>query len=155
MISIFLVVQGLRHWRHRIFAYLFTKTPLSLPQFLSVLASSMILTIGASAMNNWPMTILGLLSIRQAANSVSMTKQSLTSLVFSNIIVNNLGPHFFPLGSLAISMWLETMRRKDVTIRLKDYLKVGSVLSILEVTVASLVLWLELTFLNLNLNIQP
>ncbi|PMB74436.1 hypothetical protein C0195_02730, partial [Candidatus Bathyarchaeota archaeon] len=155
MISIFLVVQGLRHTGAvEFFAYLFTKT-LSLPQFLSVLAPSMIVTIGASAMNNWPMTILGLLSIKQAANSVSLNSQNLTSLVFSNIIGNNLGPHFFPLGSLAILMWLETMRRKGVTIRLRDYLKVGSVVSILEVTVASLVLWLELAFVNLNLNIQP
>jgi len=155
MISIFLVVQGLRHTGAiEFFAYLFTKT-LALPQFPSVLASSMIVTIGASVMNNWPMTILGLLSIRQAANSVSLNSQSLTSLVFSNIIGNNLGPHFFPLGSLAILMWLETMRRKGVTIRLRDYLKVGSVVSILEVTIASFVLWLELTFLNLSLNIQP
>ncbi|MEM3578208.1 MAG: ArsB/NhaD family transporter [Candidatus Bathyarchaeia archaeon] len=153
MIGIFLVVQGLRHTGAvEFFAYLFTKT-LSLPQFLSVLAPSMVVTIGASAMNNWPMTILGLLSIRQAANSVSLNSQNLTSLVFSNIIGNNLGPHFFPLGSLAILMWLETMRRKGVKIRLKDYLKIGSVVSIIEVTVASLVLWFEIAFLNLNLNI--
>jgi len=155
MMGIFLVVQGLRHTGAvEFFAYLFTQT-LSLPQFLSVLAASMVVTIGASAMNNWPMTILGLLSIRQAANSVDLNSQNLTKLVFSNIIGNNLGPHFFPLGSLAILMWLETMRRKGVTIRLKDYLKVGSVVSILEVTMASLVLWLELNFLNFTLNIQP
>ncbi|MEM3382660.1 MAG: ArsB/NhaD family transporter [Nitrososphaerales archaeon] len=60
----------------------------------------------------------------------------------------------FPLGSLAILMWLETMRRKGVTIKLREYLKVGSVVSVIEVTVASLVLWMELTFINLNLNIQ-
>ncbi|MBO3801144.1 MAG: hypothetical protein JTT12_02265 [Candidatus Brockarchaeota archaeon] len=65
-----------------------------------------------------------------------------------------MGPHFFPLGSLAILMWLETMRRKGVKIRLRDYLKVGSVVSIIEVTVASLVLWFEIAFLNLNSNIQ-
>jgi len=155
MISIFLVVQGLRHTGAvEFFAYLFIKA-LALPQFMSVLAPSIIVTVGASIMNNWPMTILGLLSIRQAANSADLNMQSTTSLVFSNIIGNNLGPHFFPLGSLAILMWLETMRRKGVTVRLKDYLKVGSVVSILEVTVASLVLWLELSFLNLSLNIQP
>ncbi|MBS7646702.1 MAG: ArsB/NhaD family transporter [Candidatus Bathyarchaeia archaeon] len=154
MMGIFLVVQGLRHTGAvEFFAYLFTKT-LSLPLFLSVLAPSMVVTIGASAMNNWPMTILGLLSIKHAANSVSLNSQSLTSMVFSNIIGNNLGPHFFPLGSLAILMWLETMRRKGVKIRLRDYLKVGSVVSIIEVTVASLVLWFEIAFLNLNLNIQ-
>jgi arsenical pump membrane protein len=155
MISIFLVVQGLRHTGAvEFFAYLFIKA-LALPQFMSVLAPSIIVTVGASIMNNWPMTILGLLSIRQAANSANLNMQSTTSLVFSNIIGNNLGPHFFPLGSLAILMWLETMRRKGVTIGLRDYLKVGSVVSILEVTVASLVLWLELSFLNLSLNIQP
>jgi arsenical pump membrane protein len=154
MISIFLVVQGLRHTGAvEFFAYLFIKA-LALPQFMSVLAPSIIVTVGASIMNNWPMTILGLLSIRQAANSANLNMQSTTSLVFSNIIGNNLGPHFFPLGSLAILMWLETMRRKGVTIGLRDYLKVGSVVSILEVTVASIVLWLELSFLNLSLNIQ-
>ncbi|MEM1660391.1 MAG: ArsB/NhaD family transporter [Candidatus Bathyarchaeia archaeon] len=154
MMGIFLVVHGLRHTGAvEFFAYLFTKT-LSLPLFLSVLAPSMAVTIGASVMNNWPMTILGLLSIKHAANSVSLNSQSLTIMVFSNIIGNNLGPHFFPLGSLAILMWLETMRRKGVKIRLRDYLKVGSVVSIIEVTVASLVLWFEIAFLNLNLNIQ-
>ena len=154
MIGIFLVVQGLRHTGAvEFFAYLFTET-LFLPSIFSVLVPSLIVTIGASAMNNWPMTILGLLSIRQAANATSLDARHLTSLIFSNIIGNNLGPHFFPLGSLAILMWLETMRRKGVTIRLTDYLKVGSVVSILEVTVASLVLWFELTFLNLRLNVQ-
>jgi arsenical pump membrane protein len=68
-----------------------------------------------------------------------------TGLIFSNIIGNNLGPHFFPLGSLAILMWLETMRRRGVSISLKQYLKVGAVVSIVEVAVASLVLWAELS----------
>ncbi|MEM1766819.1 MAG: ArsB/NhaD family transporter, partial [Candidatus Bathyarchaeia archaeon] len=86
MMGIFLVVHGLRHTGAvEFFAYLFTKT-LSLPLFLSVLAPSMAVTIGASVMNNWPMTILGLLSIKHAANSVSLNSQSLTIMVFSNII---------------------------------------------------------------------
>jgi arsenical pump membrane protein len=125
MISIFLVVQGLRHTGAvEFFAYLFTKS-LALPSFLSVLAPSLIVTVGASVMNNWPMTILGLLSIRQAASIANLNAQHLTSLIFSNIIGNNLGPHFFPLGSLAILMWLETMRRKGVTIRLVGLLESG------------------------------
>jgi Na+/H+ antiporter NhaD/arsenite permease-like protein len=52
-------------------------------------------------------------------------------------------------------MWLDTMKRKGVTIRLVDYLKVGSVLSILEVTAASIVLWLELHWLEMQLNVHP
>ena len=92
-------------------------------------------------MNNWPMTILGLLSIQH----VGATGTALTGLIFSNIIGNNLGPHFFPLGSLAIVMWLEMMRRKGVNISLKEYLKVGAVLSIAQVAIASTVLWAELS----------
>ncbi|MGF3521857.1 MAG: ArsB/NhaD family transporter, partial [Candidatus Bathyarchaeia archaeon] len=70
--------------------------------------------------------------------------QGLTGLIFSNIIGNNLGPHFFPLGSLAILMWLECMKRKGVNISLRAYLKVGAALSLAEVAIASLVLWTEL-----------
>ena len=92
-------------------------------------------------MNNWPMTILGMLSIQH----IGATGTQLTGLIFSNIIGNNLGPHFFPLGSLAILMWMETMRRKGVNISLKQYLKVGAVMSIAEVAVASLVLYAELS----------
>jgi arsenical pump membrane protein len=92
-------------------------------------------------MNNWPMTILGLLSIQH----IGASGTQLTGLIFSNIIGNNLGPHFFPLGSLAILMWMETMRRKGVNISLKQYLKVGAVVSIAEVAVASLVLYAELS----------
>jgi arsenical pump membrane protein len=91
-------------------------------------------------MNNWPMTILGMLSIQQ----IGVSGTALTRLIFSNLIGNNLGPHFFPLGSLAILMWMETMRRKGVNLSLKEYLKIGATVSIMEVAVASLVLWAEL-----------
>jgi arsenical pump membrane protein len=56
-----------------------------------------------------------------------------------------LEPHFFPLGSLAILMWMEMMRRKGVNLSLKEYLKVGAVLSIAQVAIASAVLWAELS----------
>jgi len=56
-----------------------------------------------------------------------------------------LGPHFFPLGSLAILMWMETMKRRGVNLSLKEYLKVGAVLSIAQVAIASAVLWAELS----------
>ena len=63
------------------------------------------------------MTILGLLSIQH----ISASGSALTGLIFSDMIGNNLGPHFFPLGSLAIVIWLETMKRKGVDISLKEY----------------------------------
>jgi arsenical pump membrane protein len=153
MLSIFLVVQGLKHAGViEFFASILASTSL-LPSVLGVLVPSLVVTIGASFMNNWPMTILGLLSIKQTIATASLSGQTLTGLVFSNVIGNNLGPHFFPLGSLAILMWLETMRRKGVKISLKDYLKVGAVLSIAEVAIASAVLWAELSFFGFRLGL--
>lgn len=149
MLSIFLVVQALTNAGVTEFLASTLVSASALPSALGVIAPSLVVTVGASFMNNWPMTILGLLSIKQAA----VTGTVLTGLVFSNVIGNNLGPHFFPLGSLAILMWLETMRRKGVNISLKEYLKVGAVLSIVEVVVASLVLWLEITYLGFGLNL--
>ena len=141
MLSIFIVVQGLETAGiTNLLASALLATS-KLPSVLGVFGPSMVVTVGASFMNNWPMTILGLLSIKQLA----LTGPALTRLIFSNVIGNNLGPHFFPLGSLAILMWLETMRRKGVNISLKEYLKVGAVVSIVEVAVASIVLWAELS----------
>jgi arsenical pump membrane protein len=140
MFSIFLVVQGLETAGiTNLLASALLATS-KLPSVLGIFAPSMVVTVGASFMNNWPMTILGLLSIQH----IGATGSALIGLIFSNIIGNNLGPHFFPLGSLAIVIWLETMKRKGVTISLKEYLKVGAVLSIAQVAIASAVLWAEL-----------
>lgn len=147
MISIFLVVQGLNTAGVTNLLASALSTTSKFPSFLGIFAPSMVVTVGASFMNNWPMTILGLLSIKQ----LTVDGTVFTGLVFSNIIGNNLGPHFFPLGSLAILMWLETMRRKGVEISLKEYLKIGSVLSIVEVAIASIVLWAELSAFGLSL----
>ncbi|MBS7642369.1 hypothetical protein KEJ40_04315 [Candidatus Bathyarchaeota archaeon] len=152
MASIFIVVQGLKHiGTIEFFKRIFLES-LKLPGFLSILSPSLAVTVGASIMNNWPMTILGLLSIRDVLG-YGLDDHHIAGLVFSNIIGNNLGPHFFPLGSLAIIMWMETMRRKGLSIRLRDYLKVGSVVSIIEVTVSSIILWVEISILGMKLNI--
>jgi len=149
MLCIFIVVQGLETAGITNMLASTLDTASKLPSALGVIAPSMVVTVGASFMNNWPMTILGMLSIQH----IGATGSQLTGLVFSNVIGNNLGPHFFPLGSLAILMWLETMRRRGVNISLKSYLKVGSVLSIVEVVVASVILWVEITYFGLSLSI--
>lgn len=151
MLGIFLVVQGLRHaGAVTLFSGLFAQC-LGFPGFLKALVPSLIVTVSASAMNNWPMTMLGLLSVEEAMASLSLGAAESTILIFSNIIGNNLGPHFFPIGSLAILMWLNTMKAKGLVISLRDYLRVGSVLSILEVITASIILWAEVELLHLTL----
>jgi len=86
------------------------------------------------------MIILGWLSIQHTA----VTGLVLANLIFSKFIGNNLGPHFFPPGSLAILIWMEIMRRKGVNLSLKEYQKVGAALSIAQVVIESVVLWAEL-----------
>jgi arsenical pump membrane protein len=153
MLGIFLVVQGLRHaGAVTLFSGLFAWC-LELPGLLKVLTPSLIVTVSASAMNNWPMTMLGLLSVEEAMASLSLGAAESTILIFSNIIGNNLGPHFFPIGSLAILMWLNTMKAKGLVISLRDYLRVGSVLSLLEVVTASIILWAEVELLHLALSL--
>ncbi|HEX9913375.1 MAG TPA: ArsB/NhaD family transporter [Candidatus Bathyarchaeia archaeon] len=155
MLGIFLVVQGLRHaGAVTLFSGLFAWC-LGLPGLLKVLAPSIIVTISASAMNNWPMTMLGLLSVEDAMVTLGLNAAESTTLIFSNIIGNNLGPHFFPIGSLAILMWLNTMKAKGLVISLRDYLRVGSVLSILEVVTASIILWVEVELLGFTLALAP
>jgi len=151
MVGILLVVQGLKHaGAIQFYADAFVWC-LTLPSFLSTLVPSLLVTVSASAMNNWPMTMLGLLSIQQAGVSYTLNSAGSTALIFANIIGNNLGPHFFPIGSLAILMWLNTMKRKGLNIRLVDYLRVGSVLSIVEVFAAAVILWVEVYVLNWTL----
>jgi arsenical pump membrane protein len=141
MFSIYLVVMGLETAGITNLLASALSEASKLPSALGIFAPSMVVTVGASFMNNWPMTILGLLSIQH----IGVSGAPLTGLIFSNIIGNNLGPHFFPLGSLAIVIWLETMKRKGVSISIKEYLKIGATLSIIQVAIASLVLWAELS----------
>jgi arsenical pump membrane protein len=151
MAGILLVVQGLKHaGAIQFYADAFAWC-LTLPSILSTLVPSLIVTVSASAMNNWPMTMLGLLSVEQATTSYALSSAGQTVLIFANIIGNNLGPHFFPIGSLAILMWLNTMKRKGLNISIIDYLKVGSVLSIVEVFAAAVILWVEVYILHWTL----
>ncbi len=151
MVGILLVVQGLKHaGAIQFYADIFAWC-LNLPSILPTLVPSLVVTVSASAMNNWPMTMLGLFSVEQATTSYALSSAGQTALIFANIIGNNLGPHFFHIGSLAILMWLNTMKRKGLNIRLIDYLKVGSVLSIIEVFAAAVILWVEIYILHWTL----
>ena len=93
MLSIFIVVQGLETAGITNLLSSALLATSKLPSVLGVFGPSMVVTVGASFMNNWPMTILGLLSIKQLA----LTGPALTRLIFSNVIGNNSGT-LFPAG---------------------------------------------------------
>jgi len=64
MLCIYLVVQGLTNAGITQFLSQVLVSASSLPSVLGVIAPSLVVTVGASFMNNWPMTILGLMSIQ-------------------------------------------------------------------------------------------
>ncbi len=77
----------------------------------------------ASSMNNMPSVMLGALSISSIHNA--------HYLIYTNVIGNDIGPKFTPIGSLATLLWLHTLDRKNgIKIGYRYYMKVGFIIAL-------------------------
>lgn len=108
-----------------------------LPQPLNIIFPGYLFAFLASSMNNLPAVMLGNLSIAGSGSHVS--------LVYVNVIANDIGPKFTPIGSLATLLWIHTLRRKNgVQISPAYYMKIGFMAALPVLTVTLVSLWLVL-----------
>lgn len=90
---------------------------------LSILLSGTFFAFLASLLNNLPSIMMGNLAI-----SGTGTGQH---LIFANIIGNNIGSLFTPIGSLSTLLWMNTLERKsNIKISVIDFMKPGLVVGI-------------------------
>ncbi|MDP3409166.1 arsenic transporter [Bosea sp. (in: a-proteobacteria)] len=108
--------------------------------FIATIGTGFVIAVLASIMNNLPATLVGALAIDRAA--VAPLTQEL--MVYANVIGNDLGPKFTPIGSLATLLWLHVLAGKGQTITWGQYMKVGLVITppVLFATLVALWLWL-------------
>src|SRR5690554_1896742 len=139
-IGMYLVVYGLGNAGLTRYGALALQWLAQQGDFIATIGTGFLSAIVASVMNNMPSTLVGALAIDQA--QVPAATQEL--MVYANIIGNDLGPKFTPIGSLATLLWLHVLAEKGYKISWGQYMKIGLLITppVLLATLLALFLWL-------------
>jgi arsenical pump membrane protein len=79
----------------------------------------LISALGSAVLNNHPMANLNMFAL-SADGGTSHTN------VLAALIGGDLGPRFFPMGSLAGLMWIETLRRAGIEMSARRFVLIGA-----------------------------
>lgn len=139
-IGMYLVVYGLGNAGLTNYGALALEWLAQQGDFIATLGTGFLSAIVASVMNNMPSTLVGALAIDQA--KVPAVTQEL--MVYANVIGNDLGPKFTPIGSLATLLWLHVLAGKGYKIGWGQYMKIGLLITppVLLATLVALAFWL-------------
>lgn len=92
--------------------------------------------LGSAVLNNHPMAALNSLAVSRMPGNT--TWPTLAALVGGD-----LGPRLLPMGSLAGLLWVELARRHGVEIRLREFVRLGVLVTVPAVAAALATLWIE------------
>jgi arsenical pump membrane protein len=110
--------------------------------FVATIGTGFAAALLASVMNNLPSTLVGALAIDQA-QVPELTRQL---MIYANVIGNDIGPKFTPIGSLATLLWLHVLASKGHRIGWGQYMKVGLIMTppVLLAALVALAVWLPM-----------
>jgi len=95
--------------------------------------------LGSAVLNNHPMAALNALAVGSVPGDPHW--RTLAALVGGD-----LGPRLLPIGSLAGLLWLEMLRRLEIEVGVKDFIRVGFLTTIPALVASLFTLWIESLF---------
>ena len=133
-VGLFVMVYGVGMAGVLDFLRLNIENLVKLDRFLSLLSVAVGSSIGSALINNLPMVMLGDLALREFGAD--------NGLVYAHLLGCNIGSKLTPIGSLATLLWLASLKRYGVNIRLIDYFKFAFIFSFGALLAAIFGLWI-------------
>tara|TARA_R110002096_G_scaffold77896_11_gene183497 strand:- start:20312 stop:21463 length:1152 start_codon:yes stop_codon:yes gene_type:complete len=78
--------------------------------------------VGSAVLNNHPMSHINMMALAETSAE--------TRGVLAALIGGDLGPRLLPMGSLAGLLWLEMLRRHGIEIGLRQFVKIGVIVTV-------------------------